>query len=167
MSDLLQLELETLHELGKDKLIELLSGDQTIQVQMTNFNLGFAQDPNDVAHGYLKAMFVGERLFPHCTNMQATEVRKDGLHPNYFILFTFSPRDRDAVVGQMLYLSALIGEGDDSDVMLELTEELDEFQDYVENHEVHFPELEQKYYDFLTKEEDEDYDESEEDEEGA
>ncbi|MBV6437618.1 MAG: hypothetical protein AELANPGJ_02907 [Anaerolineae bacterium] len=55
-------------------------------------------------------------------------------------------------------LSRLVGEDNDSDIMFELTEELDSFADYIEANEVHFPELERKYYEYLSDDIDNDSD---------
>ncbi len=153
MSNTLQLELESLHQFGRETLSRMLSTAQLVEVHMTNQMLGFAQDPNDVAYEYLKALYVGEGLFPFCKNMQAREIRKDGSHPNYFIVFEFSPIDVEHLSEQLLYFSTLVGEGDDDDKMLELAEELSEFEDYVKDYEVHFPEIERLYHKFLNDEE--------------
>lgn len=150
----IHLNVETVHELGLDKLKELLSDSPIVNLEMTCWNHGFAQDYNDVAHDYLQAMFVGERLFPHCKDMMAEEIRKEVLHPNTFIRFSFIPVNLDQVASQLLELSRLIGEGDNDDIMLELVEELDMFADYIQKNEVRFPELERKYLEYHIDEDD-------------
>lgn len=154
MTKSIQLNVETVHELGLDKLKELLSDSPLVNLEMICWNHGFAQDYNDVAHDYLQAMFVGERLFPHCKDMMAEEIRKEGLHPNTFIRFSFIPVNLDQVVSLLLELSRLISEGDDDDIMMELVEELDMFADYIQKNEVHFPELERKYLEYNIDEDD-------------
>lgn len=158
MTKTVQLNVETAHKLGSDKLKELLSDSPAVNLEMTCWNHGFAQDYNAVAHDYLQALFVGERLFPHCKDMMAKEIHKEGLHPNTFIRFSFIPANLDQVVSQLLELSRLIGEGDDDDIMLELVEELDAFADYIQKNEVRFPELERKYVEYHIDEDEDDFD---------
>ncbi|GIK76134.1 hypothetical protein FBR02_00130 [Anaerolineae bacterium CFX9] len=151
------LDIETLGKFSVDELAKTLLTEPLVEIEMTCWNIP-AQDTNDIAYDYLKAIYIGEHLFPYCREMRAQEIRKEGLHPNTFIRFSFVMANVDKLLEQLMALSRLVGEDNDSDIMFELTEELDSFADYIEANEVHFPELERKYYEYLSDDIDNDSD---------
>jgi hypothetical protein len=89
----MQLDFDTIHELKGKKLLEILSSASLpIIIDLLCRNVNVTQMHIDIAHDYVKAMYIGETIARYCETFRA-EQRLDGLR--FYIRFSVTPYDNE------------------------------------------------------------------------
>lgn len=135
-------ELESLSAADLEQRITRAGNRLVLDLGMSS--VGSTNDPSDIASDYLDAMYFGERIAEHCTNI---EVRPVDLAHGMLLRFTMTASDAAALAREIRRVARgfALEDGPDQDIRDEIEEFADRLLSKKSRPSLRLPELADSY----------------------